>query len=46
MCVGHALATGVLSEQEVSNDLASKLQGMVEFFRADWPDVESRESAV
>lgn len=46
LCVAHALATGVLSEQEVSNDLASKLQSMVEFFRTEWPVVESRESAV
>src|SRR5690349_2784299 len=43
LCVAHALATGVLSEQEVSKDLASKLQSMVEFYRTEWPQVESRE---
>ena len=45
-CVAYALTTGVLSEQEVSKDLASKLHDMVEFYRTEWPQAESRQPAV
>lgn len=45
-CVAHALATGVLSEQEVPPGLASKLRGLVEFYRTELPRLDSREPVV